>query len=82
MFYFNVNKFNKIKILYLFLFSIIFINLAEKKVTIYNYFFLSIKFINIILNNGVILIHPLCVYITYCLFLVFVLVCLKKNKNN
>lgn len=82
IFYLSINKFNKIKILYFFLFSITYINLIEKKVVLYNYFFLSIKFVNIVLNNGIILIHPLCMYITYCLFLIFILFYLKKTKNN
>jgi hypothetical protein len=52
------------------------------KTNVFNYFFFSIKFINVILNNGIILIHPLCMYITYCLFLVLFLIFFKKIKNN
>jgi hypothetical protein len=82
IFYFNINKIINIKYTYILFFSLIFINLAEKKTIIFNYFFLSIKFINIILNNGIILIHPLCMYITYCLFLIFIVIYLKKIKKN
>lgn len=82
MFYFNVNKIINIKFIYIFLYTIIFVNLIEKKIVLFNYFFLCIKFINIILNNGIILIHPLCMYITYCFFLIFIIIYLKKIKNN
>lgn len=80
VYYFNIFKFFKLNIIYNFLFFIVFINLLEKKIHVISFFVQ--KFINIILNNGVILIHPLCMYICYCLFLILIFLFLKKTKNN
>jgi len=55
-------------------------NLLEKKLNMFNFFVQ--KFINIILNNGIILIHPLCMYISYCFFIIFIFIFFKKYKNN
>lgn len=63
------------------MFVVIFMNLIEKKILLYNYFFFSIKFVNVILNNGIILIHPLCMYITYSFFLILVFLYFKKSKK-